>query len=322
VDGHPSQPAPTAGAWFADARPFLGHATATGSSRSPGAVVTGSLLKFTAAQVWRLRRKQLPTLASCGSHPLLDISGPSSAIGGTSTDNYKYCVANAAGECYAGSSAGDVYVNCPTIQNRYCYQLPAGNENYDADNVCVTDNGAYTQGITQVDMRTGGGSGAGGRLITHALSAYRLGNVYWNAKGTPDGRWLIVQSSSLGGQRSDALLVKLPPIPEPDSNRRCGFVSMTLPNIAIPDGTDADNVVVRFGYDPAFRCTSRRDACVKGNQPGNDFSFASEPFDGVPCAGGCSIVLPAISQRVLYYQVEYRKGNEVVRKETFATRVP
>ena len=311
VDGHPSQPAPTAGAWFADARPFLGHATATGSSGSPGAAVSGSLLKFTAAQVWKLRRKQLPTLASCGSHPLLDISGPSSAIGGTSTDNYKYCVANAAGECYEGSSAGDVYVNCPTIQNRYCYQLPAGNENYDADNVCVTDNGAYTQGITQVDMRTEGLSGAGGRLITHALSAYRLGNAYWNVKGTPDGRWLIVQSSSLGGQRSDALLVKLPPIPV-DSVNRATVVPVSI-TVRPPTGLNVSNAVVEFGNNAGLQCTSRQEICVKGNQAANGYAFASEMVEGVPCSAGCTVTVPGIAQRTLYYRVKYRNAaNQII----------
>ena len=38
------------------------------------------------------------------------------------------------------------------------------------------------------------------------------------------------------------------------------------------------------------------------------FHYASEAFLGQPCATGCTIQIPAISQRVLYYQVEYDSG--------------
>jgi hypothetical protein len=43
------------------------------------------------------------------------------------------------------------------------------------------------------------------------------------------------------------------------------------------------------------------------------FQFAGENPHGMPCSTGCTIAIPAISQRVLYYQVQYRdKSNHTL----------
>ena len=104
-----------------------------------------------------------------------------------------------------------------------------------------------------------------------------------------------------------------------------------------PDGLGVDNAIMQFGYAEngganQFYCTSRREACVVvssavGNVP---FRFASESPDGtagglsgVPCSSGCSVAIPALSQKVVYYQVQYRdSGNHVIaqtRLQTVAT---
>jgi len=46
-----------------------------------------------------------------------------------------------------------------------------------------------------------------------------------------------------------------------------------------------------------------------GYQP---FYFASENPAGVSCASGCTITIPAISQRILYYRIQYRAANNTV----------
>ena len=82
-----------------------------------------------------------------------------------------------------------------------------------------------------------------------------------------------------------------------------------------------NNAIVEFGYQEygapqLINCTTRNDACIAtasavpyGNQP---FYFASENPAGASCASGCTIAIPAISQRVLYYQVTYRAANNTV----------
>jgi hypothetical protein len=82
-----------------------------------------------------------------------------------------------------------------------------------------------------------------------------------------------------------------------------------------------NNAVIEFGYQeygaPAsLNCTTRNDACMatsgavpSGNIP---FYFVSENAAGMACASGCTIAIPGISQRVLYYRVLYRAANNTV----------
>jgi hypothetical protein len=90
-----------------------------------------------------------------------------------------------------------------------------------------------------------------------------------------------------------------------------------------------DNAVIQFGYSEngppdKYYCTSRQEACLASTAdvPAVPFLFPSEGSDGtasgvpgLPCSNGCTIAIPAISQRVLYYQVLYRDtSNNVVAK--------
>jgi hypothetical protein len=88
-----------------------------------------------------------------------------------------------------------------------------------------------------------------------------------------------------------------------------------------PAGLAVNNAIVEFGYQeygaPQFiDCTTRNDACIAtastvtpGNQP---YYFASENPAGAACGSGCTITVPAISQRILYYRVEYRTASNAV----------
>jgi hypothetical protein len=69
--------------------------------------------------------------------------------------------------------------------------------------------------------------------------------------------------------------------------------------------------VVEFGYGEngsagSFFCTSRQEACVATsstmNQASPFYYEQSETYSGVSCASGCTVVVPALSQRVLYYR--------------------
>jgi hypothetical protein len=110
-------------------------------------------------------------------------------------------------------------------------------------------------------------------------------------------------------------MAKMPPYPTPDSINRGTFVPVIL-KLQPPEGISVDNAVVEFGYtEYSGNCTSRHDPCVANSAAigAPPFRFASENPPGMPCSSACTIAIPAISQRVLYYQVKYRdKSNHTL----------
>jgi hypothetical protein len=132
----------------------------------------------------------------------------------------------------------------------------------------------------------------------------------------PDNSWLLYRSEWLDFQRAEMWAAKMPPYPAPDSVARGTFIPVPV-TATPPSGLAVDNAVVVFGYQEyGGNCTTRNDPCFAtgstiptGNSP---FSLASENPPGKPCASGCTITIPALSQRILYYKVEYRAANNTV----------
>ena len=138
--------------------------------------------------------------------------------------------------------------------------------------------------------------------------------MYKNATASPDGKWMFFWAHWLDGMRSENMAMKLPPYPPKDSINRATFIPVPAPVGSVPAGTN--NVMAEFGYDSTnFFCTSRRESCEAVTAAVNErtpFHWASETFAGVTGAPG-AIVIPAISQRVLYYRLKYRDaGNAVI----------
>jgi hypothetical protein len=324
VDSHPSArqdreaAAPDDRIWFADGRPFLGSFFSTGSAGDPGVEIEEGLWKFTAKQLPRLRPKHMPTLAACGSNPLLDISGPGSRIAPPSQGGeYTYCISGKEGECREGSTTGDLFVSCRYISRPHCQFAGVGNAGTEIRDICVMDNGAYTSGITQVRYSEPDLEGAWGRVLTHGLSLYRWNDLFWNAKTTPDGKWLMFRTMWVNGKRGDAFLVKPPPFGPIDEQKRNGYL---MQEIQVPPGREA--AAVEFGYNLAFECTSRRESCIAGAAGQEPFAYAStETWAPVPCKDGCTLRIPAIAQRVLFYRVKYFDADGKPSGETGASAV-
>jgi hypothetical protein len=89
---------------------------------------------------------------------------------------------------------------------------------------------------------------------------------------------------------------------------RSDFVPVPV-SLNPPPGVD--NAVIEFGYrEFNGNCTTRNEACVANAPAINSvpFQFLGENPPGAPCAAGCTIVIPAVSQRLLYYRVKFRNA--------------
>jgi hypothetical protein len=145
---------------------------------------------------------------------------------------------------------------------------------------------------------------------------------YWHGKPLSDASWLMFRSMYAGGAWTDILLGKLPPYPPTDSVVRSTFQPIPV-KLTPPPGLTVDNAVIQFGYAEngspgSFFCTSRQEMCLAtaATIPATPFAFPSDGTNGLesdiaglPCANGCTIAIPAISQRMLYYQVKYRDAS-------------
>jgi hypothetical protein len=311
VDSHPGFCAPT---WCLDSRPMLGGGSGTmvGSSGTPFVNITGQLWKYAGASSL-LNRKLLTTMAYVGQFPLADVSGPSSSIPPDSSGSYEYCYALAAGECYPGSAAGDVYVNAPYVSYPYCYYPGIANQP-DANDMCIGDLGADTGYLVQVGIAQQDLFGALSRRIGTNYSRWNQMWVFWVSSASPAGEVLFSNAPGLDGVRTDNLVSVPPPYPAPDSALRGMFIPIPVRTSPAPS-LMVNDVIVEFGYaengDPgSFFCTSRQESCVAVGRAIDSsapfFYEQAERYSGAPCSAGCSVEIPALSQRVLYYRWKYR----------------
>lgn len=246
------------------------------------------------------QKERRPNVFSARS-AFYDIS--SAATGNVIDDSkpFAYCYVYKADECRTGSAVGDLYVVAPNANigfggcatNTQLFYTP-----------CATPlwhfAGWMVEGSTQEDDPTGSHI----RRITMGLSGPAAQYEYTSPQMLPDGSYALVRPNYPGGVRPDMLLVKLPPPAPVDSLDRSGYIPAP---VSLPAGSAYARV--RFGYiesgAPAdLYCTSRQESCVTDANL-SPFAFASsDSLTPTECASGCTINVPALSGRILYYRVE------------------
>ena len=316
VDSHPgfcSQTQP----WCFDSRPMDGGSyLMVGSSGSPFVNVTGQLWKFAGAQSV-LNRKSLNTVAYVGSSPLVDVSGPASSIGSTSATQYEYCYAQAGGECYSGSSIGDLYVNAPSVANAYC-PYPGIAVQPSANSICIGDLASPTMNLMQVGVGAQDFFGVNTRRLGSGLTSWQQGSVFWTLNGATNGllgfSQILCPNETCGTPSN--YIATVPPFGLSDSQNRGSFQSI---DVSVPAISGASTALVEFGYSEnggQFYCTSRQEACAAVSaavDQATPFYWESETFSRTSCAAGCTIALPALPEHVVYYRYRaYETGGALV----------
>ncbi len=281
-----------------------------GVSYSP-VPATKSVFKFTNVN-GGLSYKQVPVVGYAGYHLLRDVSSP--ATGNIITDStpWQFCVVQKAGECQAGSTPGEAYASVPSGSVRGSQNCVSNS--YDDNFPCLFTPPAAAafgiqQGISRPDL-----AGSYWRRITMGLSG--PGRQFQFASFIPDptGAWAFIQGFWVDGARNDLFMAKLPPWPNPQdvTTNRSNFIQQS---ISVTANANLPGARIRFGYSENglptnFYCTARQEGCVTGGVP---YSFLSENPSWQSCGNGCTIPVPAIPGRVLFYAVDRRdvSGNIV-----------
>lgn len=330
VEAHPSlsvSNAPDADTYnqVIDNHPYYGDdATVTATETT---LVSGQLYRIRGTSV-AANYKLTPYFANSGSRAMKEVSGPAARLATDSSTQYQWCVTLVAGECYTGSQAGDIYFNAPGITNAYCtYNWTTLLDTLTIPNdICVSASNAVTQAVVMQEI-SGDPNGLQLRVISNALSKYEQESTFWNARTIPDGSWAFTGFSGAAG---NIMLAKIPPRAK-ESVTRTIYVPIS---VSLPAVSGVDNAIIQFGYgengDPgSYYCTARQEACVAQGQTIN----ASQPFyfgttesasiTGMPCRSGCTVTVPGIPGRVLYYRVSSRDSSgRVVGQQLGAQPVP
>lgn len=303
-----------------DIRPLVGKYSSPPAPPELWTLVSGQLWKTTyratdADNIGNLNRKVLPTAASSGPHPLLDVSGPSSSISDAADNSYQYCIPRKTGECRPGSAVGEIYVNSPSIVYPYCYGMGASGQTSPANDICIDNMPAVGQALLQFSTLQPDPSGQFQRILVKTMTGrLKLTSGFANTRPLPDNSWLIFQGNYVGSERRELYMAKLPSFPASDGVNRSTFVPLSL-QLSAPAGLGVTNAIVEFGYSEfGGNCTTRNEACIAtaGTIGAVPFQFASENPDGASCATTCVVAIPGVSQRILYYKVKYRDASNHV----------
>jgi hypothetical protein len=241
-----------------------------------------------------------------------DISGPGSVI--DDTKPYSLCSVYIAGECVPGSTVGNVYVSFPYVGGNVtggtnlgrCYTAGQFLE----QSPCVISPLFHINGTLQVVIDHNDLSGTSQRVITRLFKGLGMPYYYDSSIPDPSGAWTFYAPVNANFARNDMFVVKMPPLPSAINYATGTSWSPVVVNL--PSSSTYDQARVRFGYaengaTSNYYCTQRADTCIAYGAtilPNIPYYFASEGPVWQTCTSGCTIPIPAIPGRVLYYVVD------------------
>ena len=250
--------------------------------------------------------KRLGWTAFAGRYMLQDVSGPNCTTALASTP-YSFGYAYNAGECVSGSAAGNRYVNIPNAVTSGGACIVGA---LDQNTPCVAVANAEIGNSTQINWAVSDPNGVNWRRLGYAFGGPGQTDNFWNTHGIVDATWAFTEVDWKDGVRKDIVAIQLPPWPSGDTVNRSQFVPVPIQL----SGHAGDTVRIEFGYQEfgapgILACTSRGEACFTSATAtqSNPFLWASETQSYTSCGSGCTVNVPALAGRVLYYRI-HRKN--------------
>lgn len=335
-EAHPSFK-PTPYPLVVDNHPNIGGGLNTDSALT---WVAGTLFRLTYSETFftpqgdGLSNKFLPLLVTSQNRIFQDISGPASVITGNLADGNKYCIVVRAGECYAGSSVGQIYVNAPYINPAYYTNAFGVTCFYDSDvsdDLCLFDDGFRAETITGYVLEATESTVTNPNRSFPILEQWSMTPKRQGSTANDKllwGNWVFGVTFAIPpttfGYRTQGFIAQVPTTDPTDATDRTVYATSTVTVSSVPAMTD--NVLVRYGFDEygtdgtdpwtEHYCRSRRDKCLAYASTIN----ASVPFKwtaegsagteatvtGLSCAVSCTVAVPTIPGYVVYPTLIYR----------------
>lgn len=288
--------------WFSDVNPRMFHPSGTNGAT----LVSGSTYTYQYSGVAIISPKHFDIVGYMGRWPFRRVD----TLTDDPADTGKMCIAIAANDCFSGSTAGKVYFVNSVFDTTFmplstCRESQFGTTNGDA---CFGPEVGMGATISQWGVPDSNGisvlNGRKTRAVSREWRSYREAATE-NVKTDPTGKALLARNM---------WYVAVPPFPKGDSRNRGTFTPVPVNISGVPPSTD--NVLVQFGHNPSFQCSRNRDnTCYAESATLNEatpFQFDHETLTGLSCASGCTVTVPAISNRVLYYRIIYRDAGDNV----------
>ncbi len=282
--------------------------------QTPATLVSGT------SNVWKFSApkgpvdfKTQPVVAYAGGYLLQDVSSP--ATGNIITDStpWQYCVVYFAGECQTGSAVGEAYMSVPLVGGSY-----AGNIGYCNSNTvqwvmpCANTLAANAAQIIQSRDDVPDPHALNWRRLGFGLMGPGRQYEFSTAVPDPTGSWAVFACNWCDGVRNELFMAKLPPLPS-DANAAQPGNDFQLVTVNLGANPKLDSARVRFGYaenghPSLFYCTTRQESCSTTADSSMPFAYESEGPVWQSCSAGCTIQVPALPGRVLYYAIDRQQG--------------
>jgi hypothetical protein len=269
--------------------------------------------------------KRLGLAGFAGRYLARDVSSP--ATGNTSDlPGWSYCRAFNANECVQGASAGSLYMSLPMADlgsqcasSQFTQAIP-----------CLYQPAPWSGQSIQFRIDLSDFSGLATRKFGYVHGHPGTAYEYSNCRPAADAQFMFCPGYWLDGVRSEWLAYRIPPALPADNVNRTSFVPVTLTYQGV---TFASNIRARFGYlengGDLLRCTAYAQDCsteIPSASTSDPYSFTNEAVTRQGCVSGavCTVTIPSLPNRVLYYVVDRLdgSGNVVATTPLSAVAVP
>jgi len=242
-----------------------------------------------------------------------DVSGPATFGSAADMVDHSVCWARNANECVFGSTVGQLYLS----SSQHDIQSTCTSANYGNAVPCLSSFGPITGQVIQFRNDRSDSAGTSYRKFGFVHSHIGLHYPFSNCRTTPDAQFLFCPAYWMDGVRTDWLALRIGAFPPDDAPgvNRTNFIPIGVTYQGVPFAT---NLRARFGYaengGDLLQCTPYGQDCsteIPSGSPNDPFSFTNEAVTRQACANGasCTITIPSLPNRILYYVVDRLDSN-------------